>query len=407
MATLQPVKKRPFNLQNLESVNRITTLPIVETGWNFAENVYKRIKKSNNLLFWTLEQAESSFHVAVDTALPTIALFEAPISSIDKILCKSLNIMEQKIPSIGLPPEMIYWNTKQYVTDVSSKIVRPVLKRADSVKHIGNTVLSSKYTAFAADTLDGALDVADKYVEKYLPASVYDDQIQNEPEINSSVDGPAAKAMHTIHHVGQISGKLQRRLTKRTLAEAKALKEHSAEAINVLIYVAELVATDPKLALAKGKELWDSLSKDEPENQARPENLEQLIVLLTRESARRIVHLINFTSGILSKIPKNVANSIQATISKFLHLADTMAKSVHMEGVQRALVTSLKYQAHHFTILLKQLNIYITDLLDNVAQSLSVASELPKTALEVPKIKVQLRAVNRIKNSNGVDSNSN
>ncbi|WP_407808018.1 hypothetical protein, partial [Staphylococcus aureus] len=79
---------------------------------------------------------------------------------------------------------------------------------------------------------------------------------------------------------------------------------------------------------------------------------------------------INFTSGILSKIPKNVANSIQATISKFLHLADTMAK-------------------------------------DNVAQSLSVASELPKTALEVPKIKVQLRAVNRIKNSNGVDSNSN
>jgi perilipin-2 len=47
--------------------------------------------------------------------------------------------------------------------------------------------------------------------------------------------------MHTIHHVGQISGKLQRRLTKRTLAEAKALKEHSAEAINVLIYVAELV----------------------------------------------------------------------------------------------------------------------------------------------------------------------
>lgn len=72
--------------------------------------------------------------------------------------------------------------------------------------------------------------------------------------------------------------------------------------------------------------MWDSLSKDEPENQARPENLEQLIVLLTRESARRIVHLINFTSGILSKIPKNVANSIQATISKFLHLADTMAK---------------------------------------------------------------------------------
>lgn len=39
----------------------------------------------------------------------------------------------------------------------------------------------------------------------------------------------------------RFSRKLQRRLTKRTLAEARALKEHSAEAIHVLAYVAELV----------------------------------------------------------------------------------------------------------------------------------------------------------------------
>lgn len=70
----------------------------------------------------------------------------------------------------------IYWNTKQYVTDVGSKIVRPVLRRADSVKQIGNSVLASKYTAFAADTLDGALTVADKYVDKYLPADGLDEQ---------------------------------------------------------------------------------------------------------------------------------------------------------------------------------------------------------------------------------------
>lgn len=70
----------------------------------------------------------------------------------------------------------IYWNTKQYVADVGKKIVHPVLRRADSVKQIGNTVLASKYTAFAADTLDGALTVADKYVDKYLPADGLDEQ---------------------------------------------------------------------------------------------------------------------------------------------------------------------------------------------------------------------------------------
>lgn len=74
------------------------------------------------------------------------------------------------------------------------------------------------------------------------------------------------------------------------------------------------------MAFAKGKELWASLSKDEPENQARPENLEQLIVLLTRESARRVVHFINYTSDFISKIPTKVV----ASVSRFLHFADSL-----------------------------------------------------------------------------------
>lgn len=64
------------------------------------------------------------------------------------------------------------------------------------------------------------------------------------------------------------------------------------------------VATDPKLAMKKARELWESLSKDEPENQARPQTIEELIGLITRESARRMVHLINFTGSTASKLPK-------------------------------------------------------------------------------------------------------
>lgn len=55
------------------------------------------------------------------------------------------------------------------------------------------------------------------------------------------IEGPAGKALQTFQHVDRFSRKLQRRLTRRTLAEAKALKEHGAEAIHVLIYVVELV----------------------------------------------------------------------------------------------------------------------------------------------------------------------
>lgn len=61
------------------------------------------------------------------------------------------------------------------------------------------------------------------------------------------------------------------------------------------------VATDPALAWQKAKELYTSLSAPEPENQARPNTVEELVVLLAREAARRVVHLINYTHTDLPK----------------------------------------------------------------------------------------------------------
>lgn len=62
--------------------------------------------------------------------------------------------------------------------------------------------------------------------------------------------------------------------------------------------------TDPKLALKKGRELWHYLSQDEPENQAGPQHLEELVVMLTRETARRMVHFINFTVKHVTRLPR-------------------------------------------------------------------------------------------------------
>lgn len=52
--------------------------------------------------------------------------------------------------------------------------VQPVLKRASSVKQLGSAVLESPLSAYAADRIDGAINVADKYVEKYLPSEDHD-----------------------------------------------------------------------------------------------------------------------------------------------------------------------------------------------------------------------------------------
>lgn len=55
----------------------------------------------------------------------------------------------------------MYHLTKDYVRE---NVVQP-LKRSNSVKSIG------KYSDLAAEKIDSVLDVADKYVDKYLPDS--------------------------------------------------------------------------------------------------------------------------------------------------------------------------------------------------------------------------------------------
>lgn len=86
------------------------------------------------------------------------------------------------------------------------------------------------------------------------------------------------------------------------------------------------IVTDPKLALEKAKDLWSTLSLPEPGNQARPENLEQLLVLFTRETARRIVHLVNGTAILASRIPRRFARALIRISQRMLELSDATIK---------------------------------------------------------------------------------
>uniref|UniRef100_A0A0K8U8Q3 Lipid storage droplets surface-binding protein 1 n=1 Tax=Bactrocera latifrons TaxID=174628 RepID=A0A0K8U8Q3_BACLA len=94
------------------------------------------------------------------------------------------------------------------------------------------------------------------------------------------------------------------------------------------------IATDPKLALQKAKELWDYLSEDEPENQARPVSLEQLIVLLTRESARRLVHLVNFSANIASTIPKKLSHTTTEVVHHIIILNNRIISITKLDKVK-------------------------------------------------------------------------
>ncbi|XP_039278301.1 lipid storage droplets surface-binding protein 1 isoform X2 [Nilaparvata lugens] len=347
---------------HLKSVNRLSKIPVVETGYNYATAIYDRLKRSNSLVSWGLTSAEAGVLLALEITLPAVSLLESPIHTVDDLLCRSLDIVEERVPAIHYPPQVIYTRTKDYV---SATVVQPVLKRADSVKQISLSS-ATKYRELAAVRLDSALNVADKYVDKYLPDTGDNPQDATEGE---------SKAAQTIHHVNRFSRKLQRRLTRRTIAEAKALRQQSADTLQCLIYLADLLARDPKAFMEKARTMWAHLSEDEPENQVPPANLEQLIAMLTREVARRVVHLVNFTGATVVRMPQRIGHTLHVAAHHANVLTDYLLKTVHLESMKVATVAQAKLQYVKAQEVVNQLQVFGIKLLERILSQINSSAD--------------------------------
>lgn len=231
----------------METIEKFSSIPLVESGLNTGLKIYNRVKRTNRLVFWGLETSENVAMSVFESILPAVKILEGPLETIDKLGLKVLERVEEKIPNLYLPPQMIYWNTKEYVSD---HVVRPVLKRADSF----------------GDIVDGAIEKADHALDKYLPDKDTADKNGVETETHEELK-KKNHAFLTYRRSKRLSKKLKYKITTRTYAEVNALKND----VHILIYAAELIATNPKEAYKKSTELWAYFSKNEPENQKRPE----------------------------------------------------------------------------------------------------------------------------------------
>jgi hypothetical protein len=72
--------------------------------------------------------------------------------------------------------------------------------------------------------------------------------------------------------------------------------------------------------------LWTELSKDEPENQEKSANLEQLTIMVTRELARRVVHLVNYSRESIAAFPPAISHSLHVAANYCTQLADFVVK---------------------------------------------------------------------------------
>lgn len=181
---------------SLESVNRISKLPMVESTLQTSKHIYDKVKDFNNLTNWTMSTAENTVHKAMEVgkpyATPVLQSLDGPIKKVDGIICSGLDYVEAKVPAVKLPPGELYTSTKDYIANnptvvTACSVVKPAVDTAKSyVATAGSTV---NVTVQGAKTMvEPVFDSAKKAVEPALESA------RNivEPYVESSKEKAAA-----------------------------------------------------------------------------------------------------------------------------------------------------------------------------------------------------------------------
>nr|XP_033325604.1 uncharacterized protein LOC117220056 [Megalopta genalis] len=117
------------------------------------------IRRSNFLINWGLDTAEQSLVVAKEIATPAINVFSGPITVVDHLLCKGIDVVEEKVPAVHLPPRQMYNSAMEYATNK--------IKAVLNIESISNTT---------AESVSDGLSFLESRLDDWLPDDSANDE---------------------------------------------------------------------------------------------------------------------------------------------------------------------------------------------------------------------------------------
>jgi hypothetical protein len=272
-------------------VSRVCELPVVNSAVGQLTGLYCGVKQHNRLFRLTLDTAEGGVKVVVNTARPVVAKFDKPIGALNTIACQQLDKLEHDFPILTKPTDEVLKETKQ----LCDNAVKPLVDRVAAVKQYGvdkvagvksyttdkingvktysvNTLstvseLSTKQFTKVLDMsvcqqvvskLDTALDIADHYVDTYLP--------QGEDEKKCESTSISNERTLVICKARNIGSKVRRRMYARLAGQLRTVQLRSTETISHFKFTVNLIEySRGRLTSARDKALyvWTEVNKSE------------------------------------------------------------------------------------------------------------------------------------------------
>ncbi|NWS09278.1 PLIN3 protein, partial [Motacilla alba] len=139
------------------AVNRVTSLPLLNSAFNLVSSAYNHTKESHPCLGGVCSVAETVAAVAVGSvvggAQPILSQLEPQIALVNEYACKGLDQLEENLPFLQQPADKVISDTKQLVaTKVTS-----AMDAACEAKEAGAKDLVANKVTEAVDLTKGAV----------------------------------------------------------------------------------------------------------------------------------------------------------------------------------------------------------------------------------------------------------
>ncbi|NXP97170.1 PLIN3 protein, partial [Vidua macroura] len=292
------------------AVNRVTSLPLLNSAFNLVSSAYNTTKESHPCLSGVCSVAETVAAVAVGSvvggAQPILSQLEPQIALVNEYACKGLDQLEQNLPFLQQPADKVISDTKQLVStkvtsamdaaceakeavadkvteavDLTKTVVGDSVKLTRSVvtSTVSSAVEAAQVSQAVAGGVESVLGMSEDLVDHYLPMTE-----EELGKLATTVQGFGVASVEEqkrqqsyFVRLGSLSGRVRHRAYQHSLAKLQGFRHRTQDTLSRLqlaLKLIESVKQEVGQKLREGQEklhqLWVDWSLTQPKgNQVR------------------------------------------------------------------------------------------------------------------------------------------
>ncbi|NXD00752.1 PLIN3 protein, partial [Certhia familiaris] len=361
------------------AVDRVTSLPLLNSAFSLVSSAYNHTKESHPCLSGVCSVAETVAAVAVGSvvggAQPILSQLEPQIALVNDYACKGLDQLEENLPFLQQPADKVISDTKQLVStkvtsamdaaceakeavadkvteavDLTKNVVGDSVKLTRSVvtSTVSSAVEAAQVSQAVAGSVESVLGMSEDLVDHYLPMTE-----EELGKLATTVQGFGVASVEEqkrqrsyFVRLGSLSGRLRHRAYQHSLAKLQGFRHRTQDTLSRLqlaIKLIESVKQEVGQKLLEGQEklhqLWVDWSLTQPKgNQVRtacqPE-VEPRTLAMLRIITQQLQPAYESLKLSIHGLPSSIQEAVSQATRHIHKLHSSFSKAVSFQDLSR------------------------------------------------------------------------